>query len=313
LEYNQNVCDEKCRFGEYLNLFDNWSHECDYINKGCNSSFGCNYTSSNNQINCFGCKPGYFLYLFQCIKCKEVDKNSLECHFDEIDDKLINDKCEDKYYLNNKTGKCEIITYDEYPEITPGCILSINNYTIYKKKNKCLLCKDGFFKTKKESCIYCKARKNGGPNYKECEYFVDSDGKIINSIKCKICPDGNILASDGKCFNCADEVGKGCDKCEMIKDSKNDEKLRYVRCKKNYYLKDGHCINDQSYYKNIPFCSLSSHIIDKKEGSITAKTTCTLCKNGFYKDNEDGTWKGLTIEKCSFISMFNYLQPIYDE
>ena len=63
-EYNQSVCDEKCRFGKYLNLTDNWCHECDYLNKGCNSSFGCNYTSSNSQLNCYGCKPGYYLYFF---------------------------------------------------------------------------------------------------------------------------------------------------------------------------------------------------------------------------------------------------------
>jgi len=312
-EYNQTVCDEKCRSYEFLNITDKWCHDCDYINKGCNSSFGCNYNSANTQLNCYGCKTGYFLFEFQCLNCKVRDSHCIECHFDEIEDQFKADKCEDKYYLNNKTGKCEIITYDEYPEVTPGCILSINNYTIYKEKEKCLLCKDGFFKTRDESCIYCKARKNGGPNCEECEYIIDSDGNITDSLKCKVCPEGNSMTSDGKCFNCEDEVGKGCEKCELIEDSDNYEKMKCKKCKGNYYLKDGHCINEQSYYETLPFCSLFNYQIIKNENSISAKTTCTLCKNGFYKSNEDGNCKGLTIEICSYISMLNYSQPIYDE
>jgi len=311
IEYNQTVCDEKCRFGEYLDKAENYCHKCDYRNIGCNSSFGCNYNSANTELDCYGCKSGYFLHLFQCIKCKTIDTHCSECHFDEIENKFKVDKCDDKYYLNNKTEKCEIITYDEYPEITPGCVLSINNYTIYKEKEKCLYCKPGFFKTKDESCIYCKARKNGGPNCQECEYIVDSDGNITDNIKCKICPNGSIMTPDGKCFNCEDEVGKGCEECELV--SNSNEELKCKKCKDNYYLKDGHCIHDQSYYQSIPFCSLFDHNIIKTASSISAKTTCTLCKNGFYKNNEDGICKGLTIEICSYISMLNYSQPIYDE
>ena len=311
IEYNQTICDEKCRFGEFLNLSDNWCHECDYINKGCNSSFGCNYTSANTELKCYGCKSGYYLYLFQCIKCKIIDAYCSECHFDEIEKKFKVDKCDDKYYLNNKTGKCEIITYNEYPEVTPGCILSINNYTLYKEKKKCLLCKPGFFKTKDESCIYCKARKNGGPNCEECEYIVDSDGKTTEQIKCKNCSNGNIMTPDGKCFICVDEAGKGCEECEFVSNSNKEMKCK--KCKDNYYLKEGYCIHDQSYYQNIPFCSLFDHNIVKTVSSINVKTTCTLCKNGFYKNNEDGICKGLTIEMCSYISMLNYSQPIYDE
>jgi len=302
---------EKCRFGEFLNLSDNWCHECDYINKGCNSSFGCNYTSANTELKCYGCKSGYYLYLFQCIKCIIIDAHCSECHFDEIEKKFKVDKCDDKYYLNNKTGKCEIITYDEYPEVTPGCILSINNYTLYKEKEKCLLCKPGFFKTKDESCIYCKARKNGGPNCEECEYIIDSDGNITDSIKCKICSNGNIMTPDGKCFNCVDEVGKGCEECEFV--SNSNEEMKCKKFKDNYYLNESHCIHEQSLYQSIPFCSIFNYNITKAPNMLSVKTTCTLCKNGFYKNNEDGNCKGLTIEICSYISMLNYSQPIYDE
>ena len=121
------------------------------------------------------------------------------------------------------------------------------------------------------------------------------------------------MTSNGKCFNCDDEVGKGCEESEFVIVSNNKEEIKCKKCKENYYLKEGHCINGKSYYKSIPFCSLFNHNIKVKEGSITAKSTCEICKNGFYKDNKDGNCKGFTIEKCSYISMLNYPQPIYDE
>ena len=147
-EYNQKICDNKCAFGFFFRNQSKWCFECDYTqygNPGCNASFGCDYISSGNQLNCYGCKIGYFLYQYQCFNCSLKDNLCIECHFDQEEDKFICDKCKDGYYFNDKTGKCEIITYDEYSEITPGCVLSINNYTLYKEKYKCLLCKPGFF------------------------------------------------------------------------------------------------------------------------------------------------------------------------
>jgi len=133
-EFNGTICDEKCRFDEFLR--DSWCYKCDDSskgNKGCVASLGCNFTVSNKELDCFDCKPGYFLSNFQCLFCKDFDRNSTKCHYDYQNKRVQPDECEFGYYINNETHKCEIITYDEYPEITPGCILSINNKTEYKE------------------------------------------------------------------------------------------------------------------------------------------------------------------------------------
>ena len=232
--YNQTICDNKCAFGFFFRNQSKWCYECDHNsfgNPGCNASFGCNYTSSNGELDCYDCKKGYYLYKWQCLKCSKPfnDTNCIQCHFDLKNEKCQCDQCIDGYYFNNETNKCENITYDEYPEVTPGCILSINNYTLYKEKEKCLLCKPGFLKTKDESCVYCKARKNGGPNCEECEYIKDSDGNTTDQIKCKICPTD--LNLNGKCYNCEDEAGLGCSKCKF-----EGERVVCEICKDNYEL-----------------------------------------------------------------------------
>lgn len=196
-QYMQKICDNKCSLGMFLK--NNFCYKCDNQingNQGCNSAFGCDYNLSNNLLNCYGCKSGYFLNLSQCLSCKVYNNKCSECHLDLNKNKFKCDKCEDEYYLNNQTDNCEIITYEEYPEITEGCMLSNNNASLYKSKNKCLFCKKGFFKTKEESCIYCNSKKNGGPSCEECEYLKDINGNDLNEIKCKICPIGNILTSE---------------------------------------------------------------------------------------------------------------------
>ena len=132
----------------------------------------------------------------------------------------------------NKTGICDIITYDEYPEVTPGCILPINNYTLYINNNKWFSCKYEFFKTKDESCIYCKARKNGGPKCDECQYIM-KNGLDTNEVNCKNCLDGNMLSLSGRCYNCIDEVGAGCKKCDF---ENGIEKVICLECEKDYAL-----------------------------------------------------------------------------
>ena len=115
-EYNETICGEKCRYFEVLK--EGWCYSCDDPLKGkvgCNASLGCYLGTGNNEFDCFGCKPGYFLQSFQCLECKTLDIHSSECHFE---DKFYSDKCDDKYYINNETNKCELITYEEYPEIT---------------------------------------------------------------------------------------------------------------------------------------------------------------------------------------------------
>ena len=312
--YNQTICDNKCALGFFFRNKDKWCYECDnisYGNPGCNASFGCNYTSSNNELDCYDCKKGYFLYKWQCLKCSNPfnDTRCIQCHFDLKNEKFQCDQCIEGYYFNNKTSVCEIITYDEYPDVTPGCILSINNYTLYKDKKKCLLCKPGFIKTKDESCIYCKARKNGGPKCEECEYIKDSDGNTTDEIKCKRCPTTE-LNLNGKCYKCEDEAGLGCSKCKF-----EGERVICEKCKDNYELNsDGYCINIQRHFNNIPHCSNYNYTIynNKRRLFSSIKTSCLICKDGYYKDDEDKCIS-LSLEKCSLLSIFEFSKSIYDE
>ena len=121
----------------------------------------------------------------------------------------------------------------------------------YKKNNKCESCIEGFFKTKDESCVYCKARKNGGPACEQCKYQDDSDNII-----CSYCPKGKVLSKEGKCYDCKEELGDACQSCSFSIDENNNEKLKCNKCKKNYTLSpNGHCIHYQSYYEFIPHCA----------------------------------------------------------
>ena len=57
------------------------------------------------------------------------------CHINNITNKFECDKCIEGYILNEKSKKCESISCDEYPEITPGCIVCNDRIDKYKSKN----------------------------------------------------------------------------------------------------------------------------------------------------------------------------------
>ena len=261
-KYNQNICDSKCESDSFLK--NNWCYKCDdkyYGNIGCVASKGCNYISSNDQLVCNECKEGFFEYTKgQCFSCSKENIPCKKCHVNS-NSIFECDICMDGYVLNEKTKKCELITCEEYPEITPGCIICKDKYEEYKSKNKCQSCKNGFFKTKNESCIYCKARKNGGPKCEQCEYEIDENGNEIDKIKCKYCPNNNILSNDGKCYNCKDELGQNCDSCKFNIEEDNKEKLICTSCSNNYVLNSKGCVSYNSYYQTIPKCSSFSYEI----------------------------------------------------
>ena len=201
--YNKKICDDKCDSVSFLKK--DWCYKCDdkyYGNPGCVLERGCSYTASNDELDCNECKDGYFKYSQgQCYSCAYENKGCSKCHFNNEDPKGFEcDECIEGYQKNAQTKKCEIIKCNEYPEVTQGCIICDNNLSTLKPKNECEACKEGFFKTKDKSCVYCKARKNGGPACEQCIYETDEDGNETNNIKCEYCPKGSVLSSDGKCL-----------------------------------------------------------------------------------------------------------------
>ena len=76
---------------------------------------------------------------------------------------------------------------EEYPEISPGCVICKDKLDEYKEKNKCQKCKYGYFKTKDEKCVYCRSEQYGGPGCDECGYQLDENGIETDNIICKGC------------------------------------------------------------------------------------------------------------------------------
>ena len=139
-EYQNNICDDKCASDYFFNynLDIRGCFRCDDENGGgqigCNPKKGCIYIAADNHLYCNSCKAGYFLYDWQCLPCSKKDSNCIECNFNITENKFKCNKCiNNTFYVNNKTDLCDIITYDEYPEVTPGCFLPSRNYELYIK------------------------------------------------------------------------------------------------------------------------------------------------------------------------------------
>jgi hypothetical protein len=280
-DYQINVCDNHCASDYFFNYDEDimGCYKCDDESGGgqigCNPKKGCSFIAADNHIYCNSCKTGYFRYDWQCLTCSVRDSNCIECDFNNTENKFKCKKCvNNTFYVNNETGLCEIITYNEYPEVTPGCILPINNYTTYIKNKKCFDCKYGFFKTKEESCIYCKARKNGGPKCDKCQYIKDKNGNEINKINCKDCQEDNMISPIGrKCYNCEDEVGPGCKKCIF---EEGTERVICETCNDGYEKNGaGYCTKKYSYDKLIPNCLIYE---DNKSNSLRLLAVAVKCK-----------------------------------
>ena len=281
---SSNICN--CDFDSF-GKYNKWCYKCDDKkegNPGCLASKGCNYTHSNDELDCNECKEGYFKYTIgQCYYCGNEISNCDKCHYDKG---LKCDNCIGIFRLNEEKNKCEIDECQEYPEIAPGCIICKDKLNEYKSKNKCQSCKYGYFKTKNETCIYCRSEKYGGPGCYECGYEEDENGKETENIICKDCFSIDIyelyyyyyyyhyydnfcnyfinsaLSSEGKCYYYNSSF-ESCLKYEFIKDNKNIEKLKCIACLPGYYLdNEGNCVNYKNRIQIIPFCVFHTFLVD---------------------------------------------------
>ena len=161
-------------------------------NPGCIAREGCEYIQENDQLICNKCKDYYFKKnKGECSVCSDEKKFCNKCHLDEVD-KLICDECFDNFTYNQYDNTCQL-NCEEYPEISPGCIICNDEY---KLKRKCQACKPGYFKTDNESCVYCRSDKFGGNACNKC-----MKNKTDDNIICEVCEgDDRILSSRGKCY-----------------------------------------------------------------------------------------------------------------
>ena len=232
-------------------------------NPGCEENLGCDYNPANYQLDCKQCKKGYFNYTEgQCFSCSDKIPNCNSCHYNETNLKLICDECINNIYtINKEENNCELNECEEYPDISPGCIICKNNLDEYKKNKKCDRCKYGYFKTKDEKCVLCSSDKTGGTACEQCGYELNNDGEESDNIVCKECfphnfyyqefydqyniiDDYNNININDKCYNCRMETSKGCYQCEPVKENGKTVNVKCIMCKIGYYLTpEGNCLN----------------------------------------------------------------------
>ena len=144
---------------------------------------------SNDELVCNECKEGYLKNTNgQCFSCFVEIGNCNKCKLEIKGDKkkLICENCLSLYYLNDKKDTCELNECEEYPDISPGCIICKDKLNEYKSNNKCQECKFGYFKTKDDKCVYCRSEKYGGPACYECGYKQEQNEKILMILYVKI-------------------------------------------------------------------------------------------------------------------------------
>ena len=325
----ENICE--CNFGffGYKNLY---CYECDdkiHGNPGCVASKGCSYFLANDELDCNECKEGYFKYTKgQCYSCSTEVPNCDKCSLKITgkEEQIICENCLSLFTLNNK-NTCELNECEEYPDISPGCIICKDKLNKYKSNNKCQTCKYGYFLTKEEKCVYCRSEEYGGPACYECGYEQNEAGKDTNNIICKNCYSyfdyndyeyyrdyyeyfSSALSSKGKCYNCKYDLSDNCIKCEFIKDQKNNEKLACTQCRKGYYLDtEGKCINYINKIIKVPNCYKMiitidnyrfSYYIEDNDGYININYQTNMNVSYFYEimRNIKSPIKG-TCEYCS--------------
>ena len=243
---------------DFFSYDNKWCYKCDdenMGNPGCVAEKGCTYGFENYWLVCNECKEGYFKNTEgQCFSCNSSIPYCTKCHLDENEDKLICDSCDNIYSLNSESTKCLIKECEEYPNIAPGCMICIDKLDEYKQNNKCQFCKYGYFKTREESCVYCRSEAYGGPSCYECGYEEDEDGKETDNIICKDCPstpgffekydnNNNFLLSNNKCFNPEFDFQEICLKYELKKINGAD-KITCILCPYGFYLdSEGKCIS----------------------------------------------------------------------
>ena len=258
---------------------DRWCYKCDdnsQGNPGCDAEKGCNYYTSNYQLNCNQCKKGYFNYTEgQCYSCSNEIYGCIDCHFEDSLQQLICDQCLDGFIYDNDNNQCTSNNCINYPEIPEGCVICDQNKEEYISNKICHNCESDYFKTRDKKCIQCNLEEYGGNGCSKCKYSKDENDQETNEIICEYCPVGNdYFSSNGKCLSCQQSF-PNCEICEIKKNNDNNEKIICNLCKPGFYLNsEGKCIDYLKYLEKIPNCERYSY-------QINNIMFCTY----YYKDN----------------------------
>ena len=332
---SSNICE--CS-NDSFGINNEWCVKCDEEkegNPGCLAEKGCNYNNNYSYPKCNACKDGYYLNNYfekgKCFLCSKNIRHCEKCHFNEKKFKLECDSCSSIYLLNNNTNVCELNECQEYPEISPGCIICNDKLEEYKSKKICQSCKYGYFKTKEGKCIYCRSEKYGGPTCYECGYEQDNiicqdcfsiydylinfwndyDIKTNKDFDFKNYFDWGFLGSDRKCYdlkyNDLSEIYHPNPDYSIIFDKyENISNCNIYKSKYSYFqpYQKGIVRENLHYYiekYSIPQGDDANYIrriIDYYLNTKIIKTKCFRCKVGYFI-NDRGECEVLDIKKCT--------------
>ena len=231
----------KCDYNSFgfINLF---CYKCDdenYGNPGCEVEEGCEYRPQNEQINCHKCKSDFYEFTYgQCFPCSKELEFCNKCHLDE-NSQFICDGCLDNFIYNKHEKVCEL-NCQEYPDISPGCIICNEEYI---QKGKCNACKPGYLKLEDESCVDCRSEEYGGPACDRCAKNENDENIICISCEGR----EKVLNNKGKCYFAPFYATNECSAYKFQMNG-NEEKMVCAFCNNGYYLdSSGNCVNFLQY------------------------------------------------------------------
>jgi hypothetical protein len=323
----------------FKNLF---CYKCDdeyHGNPGCEIEEGCDYRPQNEQINCHKCRSDYYEFTYgQCLPCSIELEFCNKCHLDE-NSQFICDGCLENFIYNKYEKVCEL-NCQEYPDISPGCVVCNEEY---KSKRKCNACKPGYFKLENESCVNCRTKEYGGPACDRCAKN-ENDGTIF----CVSCEgQDKVLNSKGKCYFAPIYTTNECSTYKF-KGNGNEQEIVCAFCNDGFYLdSNGNCVNfleyleikDKCQYHHYQLGKLSiayfndnnniniEYYVNENEFYVSANNAhnfnetvleyvnsnlrkidhlltadCQSCNSGYLLNSENQCISE-TIEQCSIISM----------
>ena len=186
--------------------------KCNPLTNLCDRCIADNYIKNGEG----GCSPICKIGKNYCVLCDDQKKLCTECISNYI---LVGSNYDDSYqicknknsgefrncyYINSKTGFCEVC--EEGYFLTEGNSRCINIENCYESIfGLCIQCKHGYYLNKRESiCLkvensfyYCKQTLDG-KNCDECNfgYYMAEDGQCSLSINCA-------KTNKGKCIECS--------------------------------------------------------------------------------------------------------------
>ena len=296
------ICEKKgclkCRSG-YNNIYSNLcipngNNQINCLDENCIQCL-----NTVEKYTCTKCKNGYELVMGKCEELKKIKKFSCsDSDYYPYWDGYCYPKCGgakcENYYINNIykecSNKCLLCRgNDLYLIVDCKPESSIENCSVQKNNNECLVCNVGYYRIRGQ-CEKCQ---------KGCKSCSDK-------YTCHYCDHNYNLLNNGTC----EEITKFSD--EKIQEKFSEFKSEYLNAKENYKLiknntnqtnitieekcENQHCVVCSKLVNN--YCLLCDNNYENINGQCYArnceinncaeceeKNVCSYCETGYYLEN----------------------------